>query len=770
MENMNTRSSSTEQAKQKALKAAANMHAHISDIINSGQLGDELEDVHIAKVDIPIEFSAMKVHWVATGTERDNVIQEKLTQHNRHLRGLLAERNITHKVPPIYFIKDNLQHEKSSDNLFDIARKEVETYFQQENITEEEFLKRITPDAEKGVETVTTPGSLDNFKFDKNGIRRDDMIQKILACKTREDGKCAIEDEHPDVTRTIRMGNWREYVAQQKKFAEMFKEQDRKTHQMLKHEGSTLSLIEAAEGEIGIGASEEKITHTERNVRELRKTQDSRLERLAQRFTAKDLMDFTDSEYVGYESDSINGLQEANPFDERGLSEAGTDSSEDFAQNTTNSEHSQAEATTEHSRICAQHGHNSLYSLSETILELQAEGAIICEDPDETIPNVKWSKVIIQWVNDIPVFIVSMKAKGQIFKGIGGSSVDAKWNAIEKALVSLAPCKEELQYRIVSNYGLEKKPTYVAVLTINDMTFEGAGSTKLEAVQNSAQTAFMAVLHFPDICKPSTTRVQKKIKKPVSSPDKMAYVIERHIGKHQCQKVPSDHVSKLETTSETIESKHYQADPYVPRKKSTGAPSKKKYEKLPRKKKNENGKSREDKYKTKMTATAIEFLEDENYVLNCLTASYPKQRQQDEQTERCSSEKISMSSTHDNDYIVKNNAKGADVRYDISMIDTSKCEDFEKWEPSPSEGEHVDYDTYKMEGSVQEQLPSEKAPEPKTKKARKCGYCGGLDHINRISKHGIPECPQRRQAESVISSTERDGNSISSQNHDIEAL
>lgn len=84
------------------------LFSYISDLI---QYGDDdfsqiEESIDISKVKISPDFSALVVHWVATGTEKDDIIQQMLMKNSSRIRQHLINLRVVGTLPPITFVPD----------------------------------------------------------------------------------------------------------------------------------------------------------------------------------------------------------------------------------------------------------------------------------------------------------------------------------------------------------------------------------------------------------------------------------------------------------------------------------------------------------------------------------------------------------------------------------------------------------------------------------------------------------------------------------------
>lgn len=84
------------------------LFSYISDLI---QYGDENfpqieETIEISKVKMSPDFSALVVHWLATGTPKDDIIQHMLRKNSGKIRQHLINLNFVSTLPPITFVAD----------------------------------------------------------------------------------------------------------------------------------------------------------------------------------------------------------------------------------------------------------------------------------------------------------------------------------------------------------------------------------------------------------------------------------------------------------------------------------------------------------------------------------------------------------------------------------------------------------------------------------------------------------------------------------------
>ncbi|GAB1598009.1 hypothetical protein Ahia01_000077700 [Argonauta hians] len=94
-------------ARQQRLEQISKVFYHyISDLIQFQDENIAQENIEISKVKIDYDFTAVTVYWMATGTERDDIIQEMLTRKSSYIRQYLINYRLVGTVPPVVFVPD----------------------------------------------------------------------------------------------------------------------------------------------------------------------------------------------------------------------------------------------------------------------------------------------------------------------------------------------------------------------------------------------------------------------------------------------------------------------------------------------------------------------------------------------------------------------------------------------------------------------------------------------------------------------------------------
>ncbi|XP_029639864.1 uncharacterized protein LOC115214927 [Octopus sinensis] len=154
--------------RQKRLEQISKVFYHyISDLIEFDHENIN-ENVEISKVKIDNDFTAVTVYWVATGTEKDDIIQDMLTKKSYSIRQRLIDYHLVGTVPPIVFVPDT-----SSVNYEKILKllKEADMGTDFKSTSDCDFLKSepkvILKDTQKPLQNQIDDNDLE-VKYDSN--------------------------------------------------------------------------------------------------------------------------------------------------------------------------------------------------------------------------------------------------------------------------------------------------------------------------------------------------------------------------------------------------------------------------------------------------------------------------------------------------------------------------------------------------------------------------------------------------------------------------
>ncbi|KAK8748528.1 hypothetical protein OTU49_015836 [Cherax quadricarinatus] len=81
----------------------------ITEVMSTGEISAQLSGIpiEVSEVKVLPNFLGINVHWICTGTEADNQIEEILQKNAKQIRHILSQLyNIGH-IPPITFVKDH---------------------------------------------------------------------------------------------------------------------------------------------------------------------------------------------------------------------------------------------------------------------------------------------------------------------------------------------------------------------------------------------------------------------------------------------------------------------------------------------------------------------------------------------------------------------------------------------------------------------------------------------------------------------------------------
>lgn len=116
---------------------------HITSLLATGEVSPEFlgMGIQISRVKITSDFSAVNVYWFASGTQRDEAIEELLKKTGGHLRHLLSQLRVIGMVPPIHFFPDKTFSKlQEVEGLLDKCNVSLTTPHSQEELVEDTFV------------------------------------------------------------------------------------------------------------------------------------------------------------------------------------------------------------------------------------------------------------------------------------------------------------------------------------------------------------------------------------------------------------------------------------------------------------------------------------------------------------------------------------------------------------------------------------------------------------------------------------------------------
>ncbi|PIK61503.1 putative ribosome-binding factor A, mitochondrial [Apostichopus japonicus] len=101
------------------------LHEHVDQIMNSGVISQELQDVQVSIVGVRLtgDMSTCRIYWQASGNhEDDQRIQTTLDSHARQIRHELINHRVLGKIPQIAFLQEKTAAMKAEvDRLLEMA-------------------------------------------------------------------------------------------------------------------------------------------------------------------------------------------------------------------------------------------------------------------------------------------------------------------------------------------------------------------------------------------------------------------------------------------------------------------------------------------------------------------------------------------------------------------------------------------------------------------------------------------------------------------------
>ncbi|XP_041377012.1 uncharacterized protein LOC121389449 [Gigantopelta aegis] len=101
----------TDGQRRRAVQVGKVLYGYIVQIVNSGELCPQLAEmaVCIDRVNVVADFSAINVHWVASGSEEEDKLETVLKENAGKLRHILTSYHLLGRIPIINFVKDEKQ-------------------------------------------------------------------------------------------------------------------------------------------------------------------------------------------------------------------------------------------------------------------------------------------------------------------------------------------------------------------------------------------------------------------------------------------------------------------------------------------------------------------------------------------------------------------------------------------------------------------------------------------------------------------------------------